>query len=443
MTAGKMFELIGNVDEEMIADAAGESLRVRRSAWIRRGAAAACICLLAGGALALAIREQRGYAMMSGGGGTSGLTLPAGPQVPEGVDPKIASIAIYPDTEKVQDVLDAEIRSLTEAEALAVEGLSDRLPSSLPEGYFFCRASLYVTTMKSGQVYHLLRVFYGTGEVEESVPQDTDTATPPGLYTADVFTISVLDCKPRTDKQIYEYMPVTEDMHYSDKTMVYPRARNGTFILRCDDVYVTISPEGLEQEEVNLVVDAVTEGLVPVLAPSGGGGMAAPGGAWPEGVDPITASIAVYPATENVQDVADAALRTITEEEALQFGELGRYLPHTLPEGWWFVSSEVYETTMKDGSEYHLLRATYSRSDPADFDPEKPYLTDDCFMLQVLDYLPETKTMKIYTPEKLMLSQRDRDDFYLALDNVYIGIFPQGSIEVEELLQLIGESLVQ
>ena len=233
-----MFELIGNADEEMIADAAGESLRVRRSAWIRRGAVAACICLLAAGALALAIREQRGYTMMSGGGGTSGLTLPAG--------------------------------------------------------------------------------------------------------------------------------------------------------------------------------------------------------SWPEGVDPITASIAVYPATENVQDVADAALRTITEEEALQFGELGRYLPRTLPEGWWFVASEIYETTMKDGSKYHLLRATYSRSDPADFDPEKPYLTDDCFMLQVLDYLPETKTMKIYTPEKLKLSQRDRDDFYLALDNVYIGVFSKGSIEVEELLQLIG-----
>ena len=103
------------------------------------------------------------------------------------------------------------------------------------------------------------------------------------------------------------------------------------------------------------------------LHPAVNGGGYAPGGSWPEGVDPKTASIAVYPATEKVQDVADATLRTLSEEEARQFEDLGKYLPRALPEGYWFVISEVRETTMKDGSVYHLLRATYSRSDPADF----------------------------------------------------------------------------
>ena len=54
------------------------------------------------------------------------------------------------------------------------------------------------------------------------------------------------------------------------------------------------------------------------------GGAADPGGAWPEGVDPKTASIAVYPATERVENVADAAVRQLSEEEALQYGDLGR-----------------------------------------------------------------------------------------------------------------------
>lgn len=175
------------------------------------------------------------------------------------------------------------------------------------------------------------------------------------------------------------------------------------------------------------------------LHPAVSGAGYTPGGSWPEGVDPKMASIAVYPATEKVQDVADATLRTLSEEEALQFEDLGKYLPRTLPEGYWFVISEVYETTMKNGSVYHLLRATYSRSDPADFDPEYPYLTDDCFMLQVLDYLPNTKTIKIYTPEKLKLSKTSQDDFYLALETAYIGVFPQNSIGGDDLRQLIEE----
>ena len=97
-----------------------------------------------------------------------------------------------------------------------------------------------------------------------------------------------------------------------------------------------------------------------------------------------------------------------------------------------------FSFTMKDGSVYHLLRATYSRSDPADFDPEYPYLTDDCFMLQVLDYPPKTK-IKIYTPEKLKLSKTDQDSFYLALEKVYIGVFPQNSIEGDDLRQLVED----
>lgn len=177
--------------------------------------------------------------------------------------------------------------------------------------------------------------------------------------------------------------------------------------------------------------------------PSQGGGIVdVPGGAWPEGVDPKTASIAVYPATEKVQDVAEAELRFLyDEEEALNYPHLGDYLPHTLPDGYWFVIAALYETTMKDGGTYHLLRATYSKSDPENYDPEAPYLTDDCFDVQVLDYLPRTsKPTVFYSPETGKQPPSDNSIFYLTVDDVYIGISPGTSrIEGDELMTLIRD----
>ncbi len=176
--------------------------------------------------------------------------------------------------------------------------------------------------------------------------------------------------------------------------------------------------------------------------PGGGGGIGVPGGAWPEGVDPKTASIAVYPATEKVQDVAEAELRFLyDEEDTLSYPHLGDYLPHTLPDGYWFAIAAVYETTMKDGGTYHLLRATYSKSDPDNFDPEAPYLTDDCFDVQVLDYLPRTsKPTVFYSPETGKLPPSDASIFYLTVDSIYIGISPGTSrIDGEALMSLIHE----
>ena len=173
-----------------------------------------------------------------------------------------------------------------------------------------------------------------------------------------------------------------------------------------------------------------------------GGGIPAPGGAWPEGVDPKTASIAVYPSTEKVQDVATAELRFLNnEEEALSYPYLGDYLPHTLPDGYWFVIAALYETTMKDGGTYHLLRATYSKSDPGNYNPEAPYLTDDCFDVQVLDYPPRTtKPVPIYTSDTLKFPIGDVTIFYLAVDDVYIGVSPGTSfIAGDELRQLVTE----
>ena len=117
MTAKKLFELIGDADAELIADASGGRIRKKHPAWLRWGAAAACVCILAAGALGIFLHPAVGGAGYAPGGSW-----------PEGVDPKMASIAVYPATEKVQDVAEATLRTLSEEEALEFEDLGQYLP---------------------------------------------------------------------------------------------------------------------------------------------------------------------------------------------------------------------------------------------------------------------------------------------------------------------------
>ena len=79
MTAEKLFEMIGDADAELIADASGENIRRKHPAWLRWGAAAACICILAAGALGIFLHPA-----VNGGGYAPGGSWP------EGVDPKTA-----------------------------------------------------------------------------------------------------------------------------------------------------------------------------------------------------------------------------------------------------------------------------------------------------------------------------------------------------------------
>ena len=58
MTAKKLFEMIGDADAELIADASGENIRKKHPAWLRWGAAAACVCILAAGALGFVMHKH-------------------------------------------------------------------------------------------------------------------------------------------------------------------------------------------------------------------------------------------------------------------------------------------------------------------------------------------------------------------------------------------------
>lgn len=188
---------------------------------------------------------------------------------------------------------------------------------------------------------------------------------------------------------------------------------------------------------------------------SGGGiveGGVKPGGdgVWPEGVDPVVASVAVLPAGEELLDVADAILVSITEEDARNLEPLGAYLPNTLPEDCWYGHAGYYETRMKDGTRYHMLRVTYENGTaPA---PPAPIEENGqaeqsaimagsrgtAFLWMVWGHRPDTD-LPVYQPDDItaqLLDQIGYGVFYINYDGVYVGISRMES-SAEELMEVI------
>lgn len=251
MTKEALFMAFDTVDGEMVADAAAASTRKRAPIWLRWGAAAACVCLIAAGSFALKILPLPGLA-----GGSIELGEPGG-NWPEGIDPKVASIAVFPDSESLEDVANATMRSVSEEEAFAVEGLGDLLPVDLPEGYGFYHASLYETIMNSGRCYHMLRVEYALGSPASPDPEDPSATVPPVF---DGFYLFLTDFSPKTDKPIYVYTPMTPDeMHYMVAT--YPKSEgNGTFYLQCGELYIGVEPLGLDESQISQLLSVILRG---------------------------------------------------------------------------------------------------------------------------------------------------------------------------------------
>lgn len=126
MTADKLFEALGEVSEDKVAQA--EEYKPARLRWRRWAAIAACLTLVLAGVLFTRYFPKP----VSGGIGAPNGTWP------EGVDPIVASVAVFPkDQYTIYDVEDATTTSLTEEEAYAFEPLGDYLPTELPEGYYF------------------------------------------------------------------------------------------------------------------------------------------------------------------------------------------------------------------------------------------------------------------------------------------------------------------
>ena len=183
-------------------------------------------------------------------------------------------------------------------------------------------------------------------------------------------------------------------------------------------------------------------------APEGGGGAVGgdgtPGGAWPEGVDPIVASVAVIPAGESLLDVADATSVPIGEEDARNVERLGAYLPDSLPEGCRYGTASYYETTMKDGTRYHMIRVAYESGQSAvpapatEDDQAAPMAGNTAFLWVVYGHRPDTDR-PVYQPDEVtaqVLNQMDGGMFYIDYGGVYVGI-SRMDIGADELMAVI------
>ena len=181
--------------------------------------------------------------------------------------------------------------------------------------------------------------------------------------------------------------------------------------------------------------------------PEGGGGDAggAVDGVWPEGVDPVVASVAVIPAGESLLDVADATLVSINEEDAKNIERLGAYLPDTLPEGCRYGTAGYYETTMKDGTRYHMIRVTYESGQgtvpapvPEGVQAASEMTGNTAFLWMVWGHRPDTDK-PIYQPDEVTPQLLDQIGgvFYIDYDGVYVGIV-QYEISTEELMSIIN-----
>lgn len=147
-------------------------------------------------------------------------------------------------------------------------------------------------------------------------------------------------------------------------------------------------------------------------------------------VDEEIKRIAVFPATETIENVKTATIESITEADAYSMDILGEYLPTQLPEGYAFEKGSILETTMKNGTKYHMLRAIYSKYTSSSIQTEDsgmapdPYTLSDDFVVFVMDYKPNTdkRLFSVADITETLLAEIEGKVFHIAYDDIYVGI---------------------
>ncbi len=142
-------------------------------------------------------------------------------------------------------------------------------------------------------------------------------------------------------------------------------------------------------------------------------------------------SVAVYPGGERAEDVASAEVTSLMESEALGH-ELAKYLPAQLPDGFHYGRGSIYDTLMKDGTQYHMLRIEYISGAI----PEEQFTADggaiapdleamgDLFTLCVMNYKPETDIGIYASKEEITASLLEENGAaYLRCGDCYVGVF--------------------
>ena len=143
-----------------------------------------------------------------------------------------------------------------------------------------------------------------------------------------------------------------------------------------------------------------------------------PGGAVSSGIDPVKASIAVFPYSESLSDVADATLSEISETDAKGLDGIGSYIPTVLPEGWFRQNASIYETTMNNGAVYRMLRIRYCRNSEEIAAPGDATDFTDEFYISITNFEPKTEK-PIYSINELPADIDLSETFHIAVGDAY------------------------
>lgn len=216
-----------------------QKMKSKKPIWIKWGAIAACLCLVVTG---IAVSQIPNVFPDHGAG------IDPGGTHPDGIDPVIASIAVYPATESIEDVANATVESIAEVDAYGFDTLGEYLPASLPDGYHLGKADLYETTMKDGTVYYMLRVQYTTGYGTPQGISGEEVAPDPNTL-GNSLVVFIMNYKPEVKREIYEPTDITESK--------LEEIGGLTFHISYGDIYVGISPDTATTDDILVVVDSI------------------------------------------------------------------------------------------------------------------------------------------------------------------------------------------
>ncbi len=275
MNAEKFSEALGNVREDFVNEANTYNRGSKSRSWIKWGAAAACLCLVAAGSGVLISRNFNkpvsgnesdvslggGTGIETGGdkGGVTGggtATEPGGVTGGNDLMGGSYSVAVYPPSEKLENVASAKLDGLTEDEAFSNE-LAKHLPKHLPDGFHFGRGWIYNTVMKDGTTYNMLKIEYISGWIQEQKFTEDGGAIAPDVWTeGDSFYVCVKNYEPDTHDK---YIPDPDKQPVSVIEEIYSSAEevplslleeHRTPYIRCGDNYVSVERNTAEPEVV-------------------------------------------------------------------------------------------------------------------------------------------------------------------------------------------------
>jgi len=237
----KLLNVLEKVDEKFITASSPENTKkpknAKVNAWVKWGAAAACLCLVVGSVVLL--RQDYNYPDVESEYGMGG----AGSETNYGV-------WVGPTTVKVEDIASAEVVSLTESDVMS-NPLAEHLPKELPDGFHYGRGSIYNTIMKDGTQYNMLRVEYISGTIpEQQFSEDGGAIAPNPDTIGDLFTVCVMNYEPEVRNGIYSS---------ADEVTISLFEDNGSVCIKLEECYANIFYETADPAVVFEVVKEISE----------------------------------------------------------------------------------------------------------------------------------------------------------------------------------------